>query len=73
MTCPRGGVAATTTSLSAGEAGDDDVEERGDGSDDGSEDTCDAVDDGHETSSDGLEERFDLNDLLVSAATYPDL
>ena len=60
MTCPRGRVPATATSLSAGEAGNDDVEERGDGSDDGSENTGDTVDDCHETSSNGLEERFDL-------------
>ena len=60
MACPRSGVTATTTSLAAGEAGDDDIEERGNGSDDGREDTCDTVDNGHETSSNGLEEGLDL-------------
>ena len=61
MTCPRGRVPATASSLSAGEAGDDDVEKRGDGADDSSENTGDTVNDGHEASPDGLEERLDLS------------
>ncbi|MCJ1295106.1 hypothetical protein MMC34_006667 [Xylographa carneopallida] len=44
----------------AGQAGDDDVEEADDGADDGLQDGADAVDDGHEAGADGLEDGLDL-------------
>ena len=51
----------TTTSMTAGDAGDDDIEERGDGSNDGLEDASDAIDDCHEAAADGLANVFDLS------------
>jgi hypothetical protein len=49
-----------TTSATASQARDDDVEERGDGTDDCLEDAGDAVHDGHEAVADCAKERFDL-------------
>jgi len=45
----------TTSAPTAGQAGDDDVEETNDGTDDGLEDGADAVDDGHQARTDGAE------------------
>jgi len=45
----------TSPSPTAGQAGDDDVEETNDGTDDGLEDSSDAVDDGHQAGTDGAE------------------
>jgi len=42
-----------TASPTAGQAGDDDVEETNDGADDGLENSTNAVDDGHQAGTDG--------------------
>lgn len=52
--------APTTSAASAGEAGDDDVEERNDAGDNGLQDRADAVDNGHQTGANGLEDGLDL-------------
>ncbi len=50
----------TSSTTAAGQAGDDDVEERNDAGDDGLQNGTDAVNDGHEASTNGLEDGFDL-------------
>jgi hypothetical protein len=50
----------TSSSPTAGEAGDDDVEETGDGTNDGLQDGGNAIDNGHEAGTDGAEDGFNL-------------
>ncbi len=56
----------TTASPTAGQAGDDDIEETSDGADDCLEDGGNAVDDSHEAGTDGAEYAFNLSDLLLA-------
>jgi len=51
---------ASTSTTTAGEAGDDDVEEGDDAVDDRHEDCADTVDDGHEDPANGLAEAGQL-------------
>lgn len=51
---------AASTSATAGEAGDDDVEDGDDAVDDGVEDGANSVDDGHEAGADGSEDALNL-------------
>lgn len=50
----------TSPTTTAGQAGDDDIEEGYNAGDDGLEDRADAVNDGHEASPDGAENGLDL-------------
>lgn len=52
----------TTTSMTTGQAGYDDVEERGDSTNDGLENAGNAIDDCHEAAADGLADVFDTRD-----------
>jgi hypothetical protein len=61
MLDPRPPLAGAT----AGQAGDDDVEDGDDAGDDGVEDGADPVDDGHEAGAYGLEDLFYLEDGYV--------
>jgi len=49
-------------SAAAGEAGDDDVEQRDNAVDDGHEDGADGIHDGHQARADGLADGFDARD-----------
>ena len=60
----------TTASPTAGQAGDDDVEEASDGTDDGLQDGGNAVDDGHKAGTDGAEYAFNLSDLLLATEFF---
>jgi hypothetical protein len=55
-------VSPTAASPTAGQAGDDDVEETNDGTDDGLQNGANTVDDGHEAVADGTEDGFNLSD-----------
>jgi len=52
----------TSSSPTASEAGDDDVEETSDGTDDSLQDAGNAVDNCHEAGTDGAEDGFNLFD-----------
>jgi len=51
---------STASAAAAGQARDDDVEERNDACDDGLQDRTDTVNDGHKASADGLQDGPDL-------------
>ena len=63
------GSVATAATATAGEAGDDDIEEGDDAVDDGGQHGPDAVDDGHQTVADSAEDGFELEFEEVSGWT----
>ena len=60
------GSVATASTATAGEAGDDDIEEGDDAVDDGGQHSPDAVDDGHQAVADSAEDGFELEFEEVS-------
>jgi hypothetical protein len=58
-------VSPTAAPPTAGQAGDDDIEETNDGTDDGLQNGANTVDDGHEAVADGTEDGFNLSDLSL--------
>jgi len=60
---------ATAATATAGEAGDDDVEDADDAVNDGGQHGPDAVDDGHQAVADGSEDGFKLEFDEVSGST----
>jgi hypothetical protein len=60
---------ATTATVAAGYAGDDDVEDGDDAVDDGSQHGANAIDNGHQAVADGAEDGFELEFEEVSGWT----
>jgi hypothetical protein len=60
---------ATAATVTAGEAGDDDVDEGDDAVDDGGQHGPDAIDNGHQAVADGAEDGFELEFEEVSRWT----
>jgi hypothetical protein len=63
------GSAATTATVAAGDAGDDDVEDGDDAVDDGSQHGANAIDNSHQAVADGAEDGFELEFEEVSGWT----